>query len=464
MKNRNTIFTTIVIACFGLFPTAFAVVPPPDGGYPGANTAEGQNALLNLTTGGFNTAVGYFSLSGVTTGNFNTAIGAGALFVNTADENTATGFAALLSNTQGDFNTANGAFALYSNNTGERNTAMGDSALYSNSTGSRNTAHGNAALVTNTTGHDNTAIGAFALQRNNGYSNTAIGATALRANTSGIFNNAVGDSALFRNTTGNSNVAVGNAALSSNTTGNDNTAMGHQALLSINTGSRNTAVGEAALSFNGYGSSNTAVGEFALGQAIGDNNTALGKSAGTAVSLANNVICIGTIGQDLSDSCFIGNIWNRPGGSQPVYVNSDGKLGAQVSSRRFKDDIRPINQASEAIHRLRPVSFRYKSEVEPTRPLSFGLIAEEVEKVNPDLVTRAEDGKPLSVRYDQVNVMLLNEFLKDHRTVQELKSAAAKQEKTIAQQQKQIEALTAGLQKVSAQIELRKVAPNLVRQ
>jgi hypothetical protein len=341
---------------------------------------------------------------------------------------------------------------------------MGDSALFSNNTGSRNTAHGNAALVTNTTGHDNTAIGAFALQRNNGYSNTAIGATALRANTSGIFNNAVGDSALFRNTTGNSNAAVGSGALSSNTTGNNNTAMGTQALLTISTGSRNTAVGDAALSFNSEGSLNTAVGEFALGNALGNNNTALGAIAGTAVSLASNVICIGTIGQDVSDSCFIGNIWNRLGGSQAVYVNSDGKLGAQVSSRRFKDDIRPINQASEAIHRLRPVSFRYKSEVEPTRPLSFGLIAEEVEKVNADLVTRAEDGKPLSVRYDQVNAMLLNEFLKDHRTVQELKSAAAKQEKTIAQQQKQIEALTAGLQKVSAQIELRKVAPNLVRQ
>jgi hypothetical protein len=168
----------------------------------------------------------------------------------------------------------------------------------------------------------------------------------------------------------------------------------------------------------------------------------------------------------VSNSCFIGKIWNRPGGPQAVYVDSNGKLGAQVSSRRFKDDIKPINQASEAIHRLRPVSFHYKAEVEPTRPVGFGLIAEEVEKINPDLVSRDSEGKPLSVRYDQVNAMLLNEFLKEHKTVQEqratiarLTSTDAKQEAMIANQQKQIDALTAGLQKVSAQLEVSKAAP-----
>ena len=115
----------------------------------------------------------------------------------------------------------------------------------------------------------------------------------------------------------------------------------------------------------------------------------------------------------MSDRCYIGNIWSQPGGSQAVYINSDGKLGAQVSSRRFKDDIKPINQASEAIHRLRPVSFRYKAEIDRTRPVGFGLIAEEVEKINPHLVSRDKDGKPLTVRYDQVNAMLLNEFLEE---------------------------------------------------
>ena len=160
--------------------------------------------------------------------------------------------------------------------------------------------------------------------------------------------------------------------------------------------------------------------------------------------------------RNVTASCYIENIWNQPGGSQAVYVNSDGKLGALVSSRRFKDDIKPINQASEAIYGLRPVSFRYKSEIEPARPLGFGLIAEEVEKINPDLVSRDKDGKPLTVRYDQVNAMLLNEFLKEHKKVQE-------QEATIAQLKKEMETVVARLkehdsriQKVSAQIEVSK--------
>jgi hypothetical protein len=164
----------------------------------------------------------------------------------------------------------------------------------------------------------------------------------------------------------------------------------------------------------------------------------------------------------VNDSCYISNIWNQTGGSQAVYVNSGGKLGAQVSSQRFKEEIKPMNAASEVMYSLRPVSFRYKPEIEPARPLGFGLIAEEVEKVSPDLVVCDKEGKPYSVRYDQVNAMLLNEFLKEHRTVQELKSMAAKQDATIAKQQKQIEALTAGLQKVSAQLEVSKAAPQTV--
>jgi len=158
------------------------------------------------------------------------------------------------------------------------------------------------------------------------------------------------------------------------------------------------------------------------------------------------------LGDDVNNSCYIGNIWQQPGGSPAVYVNASGKLGAIVSSRRFKEEIKPLEQASEVIYRLEPVSFRYKCQIEPTRPLSFGLIAEDVEAVNPDLVLRDEKGKPYTVRYDAVNAMLLNEFLKEHRTVQELKSNAAKQEATIALQQKQIEALSAGLQRVSAQL------------
>ena len=165
----------------------------------------------------------------------------------------------------------------------------------------------------------------------------------------------------------------------------------------------------------------------------------------------------------MSNSCYIGNIWNQPGGSQAVYVNSEGKLGAQVSSRRFKDEIKPMEQTSEVIYGLKPVSFRYKPEIEPTRPVGFGLIAEDVEKISPDLVTRGGDGKVNSVRYDAVNAMLLNEFLKEHRRNEE-------REATIARQQKQIDALTASLkeqasqiQKVSAQVEASKFATGRIR-
>jgi hypothetical protein len=222
------------------------------------------------------------------------------------------------------------------------------------------------------------------------------------------------------------------SALLRNTQGGDNTAMGSQALTSNTTGNFNTAVGDGALIRNTTSSF----------------NIALGRRAGTDVTMADNVICIGAPGENVSDSCYIGNVWQQPGGSQAVFVNSQGKLGAQVSSRRFKDEIKPMKQASEVIYSLKPVSFRYKHEIEPTRPPSFGLIAEDVEKINPDLVIRDKEGKPYSVRYDAVNAMLLNEFLKEHQTVQELKNQVAE--------------LTAGLQKVSAQLELNKTPPQTV--
>src|SRR4029453_12233146 len=203
----------------------------------------------------------------------------------------------------------------------------------------------------------------------------------------------------------------------------------------------------------------TAVGSFALGNnTSGIVNVALGSGAGSGVTTASGVICIGISGTNGSDSCYIANIWNQPGGSQAVYVNSEGKLGAQVSSRRFKDEIKPMEQTSEVIYGLKPVSFRYKLKIEPTRPVGFGLIAEDVEKINPDLVSQGTDGQAISVRYDAVNAMLLNEFLKEHRTVEELKT-------TVAQQRKEMQALTAQLkeqaaqiQKVSARIEMNAVA------
>jgi hypothetical protein len=212
----------------------------------------------------------------------------------------------------------------------------------------------------------------------------------------------------------------------------------------------------------GYG--NTANGFGALsGNTTGAYNIAIGYNAGFFVT-GNGNICIGSDaygvgGEDATTR--IGNIYASVASGRAVYVNSDNKLGTLASSRRFKDQIKPMDKASETVLALRPVTFRYKKEIEPNGAVQFGLIAEEVEKVNPDLVVRDAQGEPYSVRYEAVNAMLLNEFLKEYRTVQELKSTAAKQEATIAKQQKQTEALTTGLQKVSDQLELSKSAPQM---
>jgi len=331
--QRALLLIPLALACFALLPTALAIVPPPDGGYPGFTTAEGQNALQNLTTGVGNTAAGWHSLFTNSVGNLNTAIGAGTLLFNTGDNNTATGALALLSNTTGLQNTANGAFAL----------------------------------LTNTDGRWNTAIG---------------------------------DSALSQNTIGDRNVAVGYAALSNNTTGG--------------------------------------------------GNVALGGNAGANVTTAGNVICIGNDvgGANVSSGCYIGNIYGAsidPTNSL-VGVDLNGKLGVTTSARRFKRDIQPMDNASEVILALKPVRFHYKGDVKSIP--CFGLVAEDVEKVNPDLIVRDKNGETLSVRYEQINAMLLNEFLKARRQIDA--------------QQEQIDALIAGLQKVSAQLEVSKPAPQTV--
>ena len=507
MKIQKKTFKVVLLAlgCLAFLPQMRGVSPLPDGCYPNSTTAEGCKALQSLTSGVANTGIGWYSLFATDTGSYNTAVGAGALDLNTADNNTAVGVAALLlnttgtnntadgvaalvfndggegntatgafalySNTQGDFNTANGEFSLYFNTTGERNTAIGDSALYLNTEGSRNTAIGNPAMLNNTTGDDNTAIGAGALFSNTADENTAVGAAALSDNTTGGLNTAMGFSALssnntgiantatgwhalFSNTTGQRNTANGRSALESNTEGNFNIALGEFALAENTTGNLNTAIGYLALQINN-GSQNTAIGESTLiKNTTGSQNTAIGVTAGSGVTTASDVICIGAAGANVDSSCYIRNIWQQPGGSQAVFVNADGKLGAQVSSRRFKHDVKPMEQSSEVIYRLKPVSFRYNAEIEPTGPLAFGLIAEDVEHIDPDLVTRDKNGNAFSVRYDQVNAMLLNEFLKEHRTVKQ-------QEATIARLEKQVEVLTAGLQKVSAQIEMNRPAPEV---
>jgi hypothetical protein len=347
-----------------------------------------------------------------------------------------------------------------------------------------NTAEGTSALFSLTSGVSNTAVGYQALYRttSGGY-NTATGFSALFSNTTGAQNTATGSSALFSNTNGSYNTADGGSALYSNTSGSDNTATGLRALFGNSTGSENTAVGVSALASNDNGSQNTAIGYKALKANIGGNhNIALGHEAGINVGGLNNPrdnnIEIGNAGDFVDDATIrIGDVQTRTfiagiSGSavtgSPVVVDANGQLGTATSSARFKKDIKPMDKASEAILGLKPVSFQYKSD--PTGTRQFGLIAEEVAKVNPDLVTRDRNGEIYSVRYEPVNAMLLNEFLKEHtafleeqRKLQGQQAAITQLQSTVAQQQKDFPATVeqlnrrldeqaAQIQKVSAQV------------
>jgi hypothetical protein len=268
---------------------------------------------------------------------------------------------------------------------------------------------------------------------------------------------------------GNGNTAEGTQALSNNTTGNANTAIGVGALYKNTTGTGNTATGMAALGSNTTGFSNTAIGARALLSATGNYNVTLGDSAGESLTTGDNNIDIGynvlgvkgesntiRIGNADIIATYISGISRQTVvGGAAVFVDSSGKLGTMTASTRSSDEIKPMDKASEAILTLKPVTFRYKQEIDSKSIRQFGLIADEVEKVNPDLIVRDKEGKPCSVRYDQVNAMLLNEFLKEHGKVEKL-------ETTVARQQKQIETLTAGLKKVSAELETSKPASQVV--
>jgi hypothetical protein len=363
---RKRLFLIPLLAC-SLLISAQAVSPPPDGGYPGGNTAEGQNALLSLTTGTYNTGVGFFSLSVTTTGKFNTAVGAGTLLANTGDNNTATGAGTLLSNTTGSLNAANGAFALFTNTTGTSNTSNGAFSLLNNTTGVENTANGYRALSGNATGVGNTAHGSQALVQS---------------------------------------------------TGNNNIALGAHAGFNISTGSNNIHIGNV-----GAGNESGTV-------RIGDNNQTKTFIAG-----------INGVNQGSPTAVFINTLTGQLGTTPPS------------SSRRYKKEIKPMDTASEAVLALKPVTFHYNSD--KTCTPQFGLIAEEVAAVDSDLVLRDENGEIYTVRYEAVNAMLLNEFLKEHRKNE-------KQEATIARLQEQIEALTAGLQKVNAQSDVSNSARQVV--
>ena len=439
---------SLVLTLLSLSVTAHrlqAVVPPPDGGYPGFNTAEGKNALFSLGTGVANTAVGWYSLQADSDGSYNTGLGAGTLlFHSTGNGNTAIGTAALLFNTIGTENTAVGVAALLNNDStgngvGSFNAAFGAHALQNNTDGQVNSAFGNYALFSNTTGFTNTAIGSGALLNNTeGSNNTGVGYDSLLSNTGGNQNTATGWNALYFNTVGHFNTANGLNALVSNTEGLSNTALGWGALLSNQTGGNNTAIGVRA------------------GQDItGDFNICIGSQVSGLAGEDNTI----RIGDNLpaESACYIGGIYNQATSNGfTVLVNSTGKLGTTVSSRRFKEEITPLDQASELLFALKPVSFRYRKEIDPVGVRQFGLVAEDVEKVNPDLVGRDAEGKPTAVRYDQVNAMLLNEFLKEHQKVEKLEATVASLAATVKEQAAQI-------QKVSAQIEVSEFATGRTR-
>ena len=444
-KNATILLVLIAVtlSCLALSPQARATCQ--EGcDLSNNNTFLGNDSLLSNTTGFQNTASGSSALYRNTTGFQNTASGSRALYRNTTGFlNTASGYEALFSNNTGGNNTAIGAQALYRNTSGFSNTATGQVALYNDTTGSSNTAAGVAALFSNTTGGGNTAAGVFALY----------------ANSTGNANTADGVEALYNNTTGLNNTAIGYSALNQNNIGSSNTASGFQALFSNIRGSSNTAIGLDALQFNSVGSDNIALGDSAgINLTVGSNNIDIGNNG---VAGESNTIRIGTNGTH-TNTYMAGISGATVAGGVGVVVDSNGQLGTIASSARCKDNIQAMDKVSEAILALKPVTFRYKKELDPKGIPQFGLVAEQVEKVNPDLVARDEQGKPYTVRYDAVNAMLLNEFLKEHRTVQELKSGAAKQEATIAKQQEQIEALTTGLQKVSAQLEVSKSARQVV--
>jgi len=370
---------TFVLAWFPLSPTMQAVTPPPDGGYPGANTAEGDDALLNLTSGSDNTAIGFETLFNDTSGLDNTAVGSGA---------------------------------LYSNTTGNDNTAIGEGVLNQNTSGFGNTATGIEAMLSNTTGSNNTATGN----------------SALNANLTGTFNTAHGAGALFKNTIGSNNTATGLSALANNISGSNNTASGFEALLFNRSGNNNTAVGATAGKNIDMGSNNIDIGN--VGMADESNAIRIG-----AKRIHQNTFIAGIHGTTVA-------------GGIGVIIDGKGHLGTATSSARFKDEIKPMDKASEALFALTPVTFRAKKNTGAASGKYYGLIAEDVAKVDSDLVVYNSEGQPESLRFDSINAMLLNEFLKEHRKVERLEATVA--------------ALASQMQRVSARLEMNHSAAQVV--
>src|SRR6266508_3030332 len=403
-KLKLTRLIVPLLVCLGLAPIAQAVNPPPDGGYPGFNTAEGDYSLFNLTTGQFNTAIGFNALRSNTTGNHNVAFGLNTLLFNT---------------------------------TGTGNMGVGGGCLRSNLTGNNNTAVGYQAMSANTVSD----------------------------------NSAIGYQALFHNMTGTGNVANGFQAAFANAGGSYNTANGWLALPGNTSGIWNVADGAFALGNNDTGSYNVAVGvQAGLGITSGDRNTCLGTTTCGGTTTADNVVCVGwgAAGENISDRAYIPNIGQfaqaSGGGVEFVTVRlTDGKLGHSLSSRRYKEDIKSMGDASELIYKLKPVSFRYKKTPEQQSDnLDYGLIAEDVAEIDPQLAIRNGKGQIESLRYLAVYNMMLNEFLKEHRKVEAQQATIAELKSTMDVLTAQLKEQAAQIQKVSAQLETSKPAPHVV--
>ena len=458
-------FIALALACSAVSPAALAAPRPtptptptatPSGEDRGNNNSAAENVdALNIkTTGQYMTAHGWHALSANTTGSDNTATGSYALF----------------SNTTGWGNVAVGAYSLQSNTTGGSNIAVGYAALYRNTTGIWNVAVGDSALIDNTSG----------------WSNTAVGGDGLSANTTGLENTAMGAAALESNTTGSGNVAVGAGALSYRTGGSyqlqgANTAVGYYALGYTGAewgtglgGDGNTAMGDRAMEFNVDGSFNCAFGLLALsadgGETDSSANTAVGNRAGYGLRTGIGNVYIGEheTARDPGESyhTYIHNINTTSvsgGSADTVTIDlNTGLLGHLTSSRRHKEDIKGMDNASDTLYRLKPVTYRYKKEIDRNQALDYGLIAEEVAEVDPNLALRNGKGEIESVRYNAINVMLLNEFLKEHKAFVEEQGKVKKLEAGLAGLLATVKEQAAQIEKVSAQVQISKPAPRVV--
>lgn len=445
-----------------------------------SNSFLGRNAGFSNTTASINTFVGYNAGLSNTTGTFNSFFGATAGVANTATSNSFFGALAGASNTSGGGNSFFGRDAGASNTTGGSNAFFGLSAGRSNTTASFNSFFGASAGGQNTTGAGNSFFGTFAGNDNvSGDFNSFFGASAGGDNTTGESNAFFGNGSGFSNTTASNNSFFGTSAGNMNTTGAANTFVGKAAGVLNTTGGSNAFFGTDAGFNNKTGTGNTFVGRSA-GQAntAGVGNIVIGHQAGgNLVTGSNNIYVANAGGTDpesgtirigsalTHNAAYIEGIFNSPvPGGIPVFVDPTGKLGTAPSSRRFKQDIHNMGSLSSRLMQLRPVTYLYRPEMVPgaDHTLQYGLIAEEVEKVYPEMVQHTADGQVLTVRYQMLNSMLLNEVQKQQQVIQSQQQLLqtqtqknATQEQRITTQEQQISDLEQRLRRLETAVTAR---------